>query len=161
MPPETASLGPQRGLCSSSLLSGSFCLCSWQPAFVMVHFSFQEQMASQIHNKFTFNTTDVRDLPSTTQGQFLGLQGKPLALVLNCTWWRARLTTVVLFHSSAHGFSFEMQLRVFSCCGDSTQKHDFFTLLCMSLIIALFYIFLPLFLCFARSKFNPKGNCSW
>ena len=47
---------------------------------------------------------------------------------------------------------------VFSCCGNTTQKHDFFRLLCMGLAVAFFCIFLPLFLCFARSKFNPKDN---
>lgn len=99
MQTETASLGPQQGL-----LNGVLCLCSWQPASVTVHFSFQEQMAAQIHNKLIFKTTDVRNLPSTIQGQFLGLQGKHLVQVLNHMWQRARLATAVLFHSSAHCF---------------------------------------------------------
>lgn len=33
-------------VCVPAPLSGSLCLYFWQPAFAMVHFSFQEQMAS-------------------------------------------------------------------------------------------------------------------
>lgn len=154
--PETAGRGPPRGLCSSSLLSGSLHSVLLSGS-ICNHFSFQKQTAAEIHNKLTFTAISVRDLPSTTQEKFHRLQSKHLALVLNCLCQRGRLDTAVLFHNSAHCFSFEVQLITFPCCGNSTEKHDFFTLLFLSLIIALSCFFLPSVCLFCQEQVQPKS----